>query len=116
MPSNPFRATLTGFSTTAGFITFFPDYSVRPFSVTVACVPTSTAPAFSVQHSYDYTGSSAFVSTAATWFTNTALSTIAGLNAEGTYTFPVTAIRLNTTGGSTATSTASVSMTIIQAG
>tara|TARA_R110000868_G_scaffold13553_9_gene63056 strand:- start:935 stop:1156 length:222 start_codon:yes stop_codon:yes gene_type:complete len=72
--------------------------------------------AYSVQHSYDYTGSSTFVSTAATWFTPTAFSTIAGLNAEGTYTYPVTAIRLNVTTGTTAASTASVAVTIIQAG
>lgn len=116
MPSMPWRATLTGHSTTNGFIQYFPDISIRPFSLAVACVPTSTAPAYSIQHSYDYTGSSTFVSTAATWFTPTAFSTIAGLNAEGAYTFPVTAIRLNISGGSTATSTASVAVTIVQAG
>ena len=116
MPSMPFRATLTGFSTANGFATFFPDITVTPFSVSVACVPTSTAPAFSVQYSLDYTGSSTFTSTAATWFTVTGFSTIAGVNANGSVDVPVTAIRLNTSGGSTATSTASITMTCVQAG
>lgn len=116
MPSLPYRATLTGLSCNNGFLQYFPDIAVRPFSLSVAAVPTSTAPAFSIQHSYDYTGSSTFVSSAATWFTPSAGSTIAGVNAEVAYTFPVTAIRLNTSGGSTAASTASIAMTIVQAG
>ncbi len=113
---NRLKAILTGFSTTAGFVHFFPDLTISPFSVSAACVPTSTAPAYSVQYSYDYTGSSTFTSTAATWFTATSFSTIAGLNAEGSFTAPVTAYRLNVSGGSTATSTASITVTFLQAG
>ena len=112
----PWRATLTGFSTTNGFVMYVPDIAIRPFSLGIGCVPTSTAPAYSVQHTYDYTGSSTFISTAANWFTTTGFSTVAGVAADAAFNTPVTAIRLNTTGGSTATSTASVSITIVQAG
>lgn len=113
MPSNPFRVTQTGVSTTAGFTSIlFPDYDVRPFSVGIGCVVNSTAVAYSVQHSFDYTGSSTFISSNATWFTNTTISTVSS-NQDGNYAFPVSAIRLNVTAGS---STGTVSMTAIQAG
>ncbi len=117
MPSNPFRITQTGLSTgTNGFTpTLFPDYSVRPFSIGIGCVVNSTALSYSVQHSYDYTGSSAFNSSNASWFTPTAFSTLAA-NADGAYTYPVSAIRLNVTATTTSSAVNTVTLTAIQAG
>lgn len=116
MPANPTRITITGFSTTGGYGFMVPDYGVSPFNVGIGVTVSSTAPTYSVQHTYDYTGSSTFISSNATWFTNTSFSSIAGVNADGAYTYPVSAIRLNVSGGSTATSTATVTMTVFQAG
>lgn len=117
MPTLPFRVTQTGLSTgTNGFTpTLFPDYMIRPFSIGIACVANSTSLTYSVQHSYDYTGSSTFISSNATWFTNTAFSS-ATATAEGSYTAPVSAIRLYVTATTTSTGTNTVAMTAIQAG
>ena len=113
MPSVPFRVTQTGVSTTTGFTSIlFPDYFVRPFSIGIGCVVNSTAAVYSVQHSFDYTGSSTFISSNATWFTNTTISSVS-TSQDGNYAFPVSAIRLNVTAGS---SIGTVSMTAIQAG
>ena len=113
MPSMPFRVTQTGVSTTAGYTaTFFPDYYVRPFSIGIGCVVSSTAVTYSVQHTFDDITSSTFVSTAANWFYNTSFSSAAA-SADGSYTYPVSAIRLITTAGS---SIGTVQMTCIQAG
>lgn len=113
MPTLPFRVTQTGVSTTAGFTsTFFPDYMIRPFNIGVGTVVNSTAVTFSVEHTFDYTGSSAFISSNATWFPNTGI-TAKSTNTDGNYAYPVTAIRLNVTAGS---STGTVTMTLIQAG
>lgn len=106
-----YKATLTGLSTTSGYLQYFPDTTRNPFSVSVQCTNTSTQ-AFTVQHSLDFTGSSTFTSTAATWFASSGI-TAATTAAFTAYTYPVTAIRLNSTGGS---STATVTMTIVQAG
>lgn len=117
MPTLPFRVTQTGVSSTAGFTaTLFPDTMIRPFAMGIGCTVTSTALTYSVQHSFDYTGSSTFISSNASWFTNTGISSVAGLNADGNYIVPVSAVRLNVTTGTTAASTASVTMTCIQAG
>lgn len=119
MVAQIFRITQTGVSTTAGYSTvYFPDIYKTNFNVSIGTVVTSTAMTYSVQHSYDFPGenSSTWASTAATWFTNTSFSSIAGVNAFGSYTNPVTAIRLNVTTGTTAASTASVAMTIVQGG
>lgn len=117
MPSNPFRVTQTGLSTGANGFTsiLFPDYDIRPFSVGVGCVASSTSLTYSIQHSYDYTGSSTFISSNATWFTNTSFSSATG-SAEGSYAYPVSAIRLNVTATTTSTASNTVSMTAIQAG
>ena len=106
-----YTATLTGLSTTSGYLQYFPDTTRVPFSLSVQTVNTSTQ-AYSVEYSLGYTGSSTFVSTAATWSSTTGI-TAATTYAFAAYTFPVTAIRLNSTGGS---STATVTMTIVQAG
>jgi len=118
MPSNPFRVTQTGLSTGAnGFTpTLFPDYSIRPFSIGIACTVNSTSLAYSVQHSYDFTGSSTWNSSNAVWFTSTSFSTIDGVASNGAYTTPVSAIRLYVTATTTSSATNTVTMTAIQAG
>ena len=60
----------------------------------------------------DYTGSSTFISTAATWFINSGLSA-ASTNGTANYAFPVSAVRLNVTAGS---STGTATMAAIQPG
>lgn len=113
MPSGPNVQTLTGLSTTNGYPIYFPDHSARtPFLVSIATVVNSTTAAYTVEHSLDYTGSSVFVSTAATWFASSGI-TAASTNAFTAYTYPVTAIRLNSTGGS---SQGTIAMTIVQNG
>lgn len=125
MPSNPFRATVLGPSTAAGSVTwptttgfggypiFFPDYAVRPFNIGVGITLTATATSiFNVEHTFDYTGSSAFISSNATWLVNTGINQNS-CSIAGNYAYPVSAIRLNVTNGSTTTS---VNMTLISAG
>lgn len=114
MPSQPFRVTQTGVSSTTGFTQIYqPDYSVRPFAIGVGTVVNSTTVTFSVEHTFDsLTLSSGFNSSNATWFPNTGI-TAKATNTDGNYAFPVSAIRLNVTAGS---STGTVQMTLIQAG
>jgi hypothetical protein len=112
MPSLPYRYTLTGLSSTAGYPVYFPDYMVRPFNIGIGCVTASSSTTFNVEHTFDYTGSSTFISTAATWMINSGISAIS-CNISGNYAYPVSAIRLNVTAGS---STNTVTLTIIQAG
>ena len=119
MPSGIFRVSQTGVSTTVGFsAVYFPDLAPNVFSLGISCVVASTALTYSVQQSYDYPGpnSSTWVSTAATWFTTTGFSSVAGVNSNGSLFDPVTAIRLHVTTGTTAASTASITMTIVQTG
>ena len=116
MPSMPWRVTMTGISSADNnYPTYFPDYlAQRPFNYGVGVVLGSTAStnSYSVQHTFDYTGSSAFLSSNATWFNNTGMTALS-CSLDGNYAFPVTAIRLNSTGGSTAVA---VTITIVQAG
>lgn len=113
MPSGRYVTTLTGVSTTSSsFPTWFPDTAIRPFSVSVSAAVNSTAVVYTVSHTLDYTGSSAFISTAATWYASSGI-TVATTNAFTAYTFPVTAIQLASTAGS---ATGTVTMTIVQAG
>ncbi len=115
MPSMPWSVTVTGNSSTFGLgssLCYFPDYYVRPFNIGIGTIVNSTAVTFSVEHSFDYTGSSVFISTAATWFPNTGI-TAKSTNTDGNYAYPVTAIRLNTT---SASSTGTVRLVLIQAG
>lgn len=113
MPSNRYVITLTGISSTSSsYPTYFPDVAVRPFSVSVSAAVNSTNVAYTVNHTLDYTGSSTFISTAATWFPSSGI-TAATTNAFTAYTFPVTAIQLASTAGSSA---GTITMTIVQAG
>jgi hypothetical protein len=113
MPSAPFRTTLTAPSTTGGYGTFFPDFAVRPFSVGIGVTTTSTTISYTVAHTFDYSGSSAFISSNATWFDSSGISSATGLTAQAAYTSPVSAIRLAINSGSSAGAT---TMTCIQAG
>jgi hypothetical protein len=116
MPSLPFRVTQTGISTTAGFTSvYFPDYMVRPFNIGIGVVQTAASSAtYSIQHTFDYTGgSTGFISSNATWMTNTGISSSTSAFVDGNYAYPVTAIRLNVTAGS---SVGSVTATFVQAG
>lgn len=114
MPSGIFRATITGVSSTSGYMTpYFPDWMVRPFNIGVGCVVNSSAQVYTVEHTFDYTGgSSTFISSNATWFPNSGI-TAKTTNQDGNYAYPVTAIRVQSSAGS---SVGTVSVTFIQAG
>lgn len=107
-----YKNTLTGLSTTGGYPTYFPDVTRTPFSVSISAAVNSSAVAFTVEHTLDYTGSSAFISSNANWFASSGI-TGAATTAFTAYTYPVTAIRLNSTAGS---STGTIGLTILQAG
>jgi hypothetical protein len=111
MPSIPSRQTLTGLSSTNGFPIWFADTAIRPFSASVACVVNSTPISYNVEASLDFTGSSNFISSAATWFSS-GLSA-ATSNALASFGFPVSALRVNVVSGS---STGTVAVTFTQAG
>ena len=112
MRSILWQKTLIGLSSTDGFPIYFPDTDIRPFALTVATYASSQT--YNVEHSLDYTGSSAFISSNATWFQNSTQSGAIGVNLISNYAFPVTAIRLNVTAGSTTNT--GVTMKILQAG
>ena len=115
MPSGIFQTTITGISSTTGFNSsqvYFPDWMVRPFSVGIGCVANSTSIVYTVEHSFDYSGSSTWISSNATWFPNSGI-TAKTTNQDGSYSFPVTAIRVQSSAGS---STGTVTMTVVQAG
>jgi hypothetical protein len=111
MPSGRSVQTLTGLSSTAGYLFWYPDYDIRPFGVTVQTVVNSTGISYNVEATLDFSGSSTFLSSLATWFSS-ALSA-ATSNALTAIGVPVTAIRLNAVSGS---STTTITMTSIQAG
>jgi hypothetical protein len=111
------RQTTTGLSSTFGLgssLVFFPDLMLTPFAIGigVVCNSTSATTSYNVEHSFDNSGSSAFTSSTATWFQNSTISG-ASSNLTGNLAFPVSAVRLNVTAGS---SVATISMTCIQAG
>ena len=70
MPSLPSRQSLTGLSSTAGFLQWFPDTDIRPFSASVATVVNSSAVSYNLECTLDFSGSSTFISSAATWFSS----------------------------------------------
>jgi len=109
MPSIRYSITQTGSGVTTPY---FPDTMIRPFNIGVGAVVSSSSVLYSVEHSFDYTGSSAFISSNATWFPNSGI-TGRSCNTDGNYAFPVSAIRLNVSSASTS---ATVSLTLIQAG
>lgn len=108
-----FKIVQTGVSTTAGYTDIYvADTTISPFSVAVSAVVNSTAVVYSVEHTLDYTGSSTFVSTAANWFQSSGI-TAATTTAFTAYTYPVTAIRVQSSAGS---SIGTVTVTVLQAG
>ncbi len=105
--------TVTGLSSTFGLgssLVFYPDIMVTPFSVGIGATVSSSSVSFNIEHTFDFTGSSTFISSNATWFADVSS---AAANTSTSLTFPVTGIRLNVTAGS---STGTVTMTAIQAG
>src|SRR5690349_15231808 len=109
--------TITGLSSSFGLgssLVFFPNLMANPFNVSVAvtCNSTSAATSYNVEHTFDYTGSSTFISSNATWFQNSTLSA-ASSNLTGNYAFPVSGIRLNITAGS---SQGNITMVCLQSG
>lgn len=107
--------TITGLSSTFGLgssLICAPDITQTPFAIGVGCVVNSTNITYNVEHTFDYTGSSAFISSNATWFLNSTIAA-ASSNLTGNYAFPVSAIRGNVTAGS---STGTLTITLIQAG
>jgi hypothetical protein len=106
--------TITGLSSTFGLgssIAYYPNIMANPFNIGVGCVINSSNITYNVEHTFD-AGSSAFISSNATWFQNSTISA-ASSNLTGNYAFPVTAIRPNVTAGS---STGTLTLTLIQAG
>ncbi len=113
MAANIYRVTLTGLSSTNGTPVYFPDLAQTPFSVSVSAAVNSTNANFTVEYTLDYTGgSSTWISSNATWFPSSSI-TAATTNVFAFYNTPVTAIRLNSTGGSSA---GTIAFTIVQAG
>jgi len=114
MPTGRFVFTSTAPSSTVGYPLYVADWrQTGPFNASVACVTASSSTAvFNVEHSLDYTGSSAFLSSAATWFLSSGVNQNS-CNAYTAYSYPVAAIRLNVTSG---TSQATVTMTVLQSG
>jgi hypothetical protein len=117
MPSVPFRQTITGLSSTAGFATWWPDYyGDTPFNVGIGVTVNSSNVSWNIEHTFDRLGNLSsnfnnFISSAATWFLHSTLSGQSS-NASGNYAFAVTGIRLNVTAGS---STGTTTVTLIQA-
>jgi hypothetical protein len=106
--------TITGLSSTFGYPMSIPDLMVSPFNIGVACVMNSTSAitSYNIEHTFDFTGTSTFISSNATWFQNSTISA-ASSNLTGNYSFPVTAIRPNVTAGS---SVGTLTVTLQQAG
>jgi len=125
VPANPVRIQLTQSSSSGGYGLVTPDYAIRPFNIGIGCVVSTAMIAstgtYSIQHTFDYTGSSAFISSNATWFENSVI-TAQTSNKDGNYAYPVSAIRVNVTSTSTqgavgsATQPWLISATFIQAG
>jgi hypothetical protein len=101
MPTQRVALTITGLSSTFGYPIVAGDWNkLGPFNLGITGVMTSTAvtPAYNLEVTQDFSGSSAFLSTAATWFSS--LATAVASNILLQITTPVTAIRPNVTGGS----------------
>jgi hypothetical protein len=118
MPSNPVVLQVQGLSTSSastsvssfgGLPVWYPDTSVRPFNIGITVYCSSTATNYNIEHTQQYIGYlssnfNGFQSSLATWTANTGISGATG-NTAGNYAFPVTAIRLNVTTGSSQTVT-----------
>ena len=81
------------------------DRHQAPFNVGIGCVIAGGPPTYSVQHTFDDVQDS---SVTPTWFNNSGITDKVA-NTDGNIAFPVSAVRLNMTGG-----TGSVTMTVIQ--
>lgn len=81
-----------------------------PFNVGFGCDVTGTA-TYTVQHTFDDVFASDFDPTTAKWFNHSSVSGVS-TDQDGNYAFPVSAIRVVLSGGSTGT----VDTTILQAG
>lgn len=90
---------------------YYPDIMRTPFAIGIGVITNSSAVTYNVEHSFDDYQAPGYVSSAATWFQNSGI-TAASTNANGNYAFPVRAIRLNVTAGS---STGTVQMILLQA-
>jgi hypothetical protein len=102
MPVQRWATTVTGLSSTFGYPIYVADWDkLSPFNLGISAVLTTTsaAPSYNLETTLDFTGSSAFISTAASWFSSAVVSSG---TASGFYvlTAPVTAIRPNVTAGS----------------
>lgn len=105
--------TVTGLSSTFGLgssLVFFPDIMQNPFTIGIGVSVNSTSVSYNIEHTFDYTGSSTFISSNATWFAD--LSSAAA-NATTSLSFPVSGVRVNVTSGS---STGTVTFTALQGG
>ena len=71
----------------------------------------SSAMSYNVEASLDFSGSSSFISSAATWFSSGLSASTS--NALTSFGFPVSALRLNVVSGS---STGTVTASFVQAG
>jgi hypothetical protein len=85
-----------------------PDYLIAPFQLSLAAKVIGTV-SFGVEHTYDDPFALGFATNAA-WFPLAAMATKTA-NAEGSYTSPVRAIRINQASG-----TGSTTLIVIQAG
>src|SRR4051812_30705071 len=113
MAGQRWTTTVTGLSSSATNPPIYvPNIMANPFAIGVGCVVNSTSITYSVEHTFDYTGSSFFISSNATWFQNSTIAA-ASSNLTGNYAFPVSAIRANVTAGS---SIGTLTVTLIQAG
>lgn len=96
-PIIPLSSTVTGSSLNTGaYPTCFVDWMTRPTNISVGVISTNV---YSVEYTYDYTGSSVFYSSNASWF-QTTLSAVSCSNQSINISAPVTAVRLNSTAGS----------------
>lgn len=126
MPSNIFRATVTGLSTNAsngaqtnssGYPTFFPDQYRSPFNIGIGVEVNSSNVTWNCEYTFAYLGTlssnfNGFLSSNVTWFQHSTLSAQSS-NGVGNFAFPVTACRLNVTSGS---SVGVTTVTFAQAG
>jgi hypothetical protein len=110
MPANRWTQSITGLSTTSGYPLYIPDwFNNDAFSLGISVTASSTGTPYNVEGTLGYTGSSAFISTAAIWAT---ISSLAGNSSLIAVTTPVTAIRLNVVSGSSQVVT---TMTVVSA-
>lgn len=102
----PFETTQTGVGSSALFV---PDIDRNPISIGFGCDVTGTAN-YTVEHTFDNIQAPGFSAASAKWYPH---PTVAALTADedGTYAFPVRAIRVTINSGA-----GSVRFTIIQAG